>query len=221
MSVDELVARCKIPRSSVYRMLGILKESEYIETAEVARYRLGPKVITLGYAARRSFDMSEHWRPMISALSAEINETTLILQRVGNFAVCIDRVESDHPVRLSFDIGRTMPLHHGAGAKTLLACSAGEFQQRYLAEVVPRSERVALDSELREIALRGWAESSSEVDPGIWAVGAPIVAGHSRAPVVLSVAVPDYRLDLEARRKLVERTVTVARQLLDRFRNLT
>jgi DNA-binding IclR family transcriptional regulator len=221
LSVDQLVERCYIPRSSVYRILALLRDAEFIETADTAKYRLGPKMVTLGYAARAAYDLSEHWQPLLSSLVGEVNETALILRRVGKYAVCIDRVESDHPIRLSFEIGRTLPLHHGAGAKTLLAFSTSDFQSRYLDEEVPAKERPQLEEELAHIAEKGLGESVGEVDPGIWAIASPIVSGSSRTPLVLSVAVPDYRITEENKAKIISATTTVASTLRRTLRVFT
>jgi len=201
-SIDALAAGAGVPRSSVYRFVGLLREYGLVEADGSGSYHLGPQAITMGYVARSLVNMADLWRPVLDRLVAATNETALVLRRVGNFAVCVDRMESEQPVRLSFEVGRTMPLHQGAGAKVLLAFSPEGFRRRYLDDLVARPSRAGLRAELDVIVASGLGESAGEVDPGIWAVAAPLGEAGADPPLALSVAVPDYRLDDERRRQV-------------------
>ncbi|MGB6457677.1 MAG: IclR family transcriptional regulator [Streptosporangiaceae bacterium] len=200
-TVDQLSLLSGVPRSTVYRLLALLRAHELVEQAGENRYQLGPRAITMGYVARLRTDVADIWRPALVALAAATSETALVMRRVGNSAVCVDRVECDHPVRLSFEVGRTMPLHAGAGAKVILAYSPDDLRQRYVEHALPAPARGRLTAELARIRDQGWADSSAEVDQGIWAVAAPVSGGHDRLHAI-SVALPEYRLDLERRETL-------------------
>jgi DNA-binding IclR family transcriptional regulator len=212
-SVDDLAERTRVPRSTAYRFVTLLREYGLLETGSDAQYQLGPRAITLGYVARSLVDMADLWRPVLGDLVGETHETALVMRRVGDYAVCIDRAESDHPVRLSFEIGRTMPLHHGAGAKVLLAYAPNWFKERYVDEVVPAKEQPGLRRQLVRILDDGVVDSSSEVDPGIWATAAPLCEAGSDPPLALSVAVPDYRLDGAGRERVRKAVVSSAASL--------
>ncbi len=200
-TVEQLSRLSGVPRSTVYRLLALLRAHQLVERAGENRYQLGPRAITMGYVARSMTDVAGIWRPALVALAAATSETALVMRRVGNSAVCVDRVECDHPVRLSFEVGRTMPLHAGAGAKVILAFSPDDLRERYIEEAVPAAGRGRLRAELARIRDQGWAESSAEVDQGIWAVAAPASGGHDRLHAI-SVALPEYRLDLGRRETL-------------------
>ncbi len=200
-TVEQLSRLSGVPRSTVYRLLTLLRAHELVEQAGDNRYQLGPRAITMGYVARSMTDTAGIWRPALVALAAATSETALVMRRVGNSAVCVDRVECDHPVRLSFEVGRTMPLHAGAGAKVILAYSPDDLRERYLSQAVPAAGRSRLKAELTKIRQQGWAESSAEVDQGIWAVAAPVPGDHDRLHAI-SVALPEYRLDVERRESL-------------------
>lgn len=214
-SIDDLAAGTRVPRSTVYRFVGLLREYGLLEPAGEGAYQLGPQAITMGYVARSLVNMADLWRPALDTLVATTNETALVVRRIGNFAVCVDRMESDHPVRLSFEIGRTMPLHQGAAAKVLLAFSPETFRHRYVTEIVPGGMRSRLRAELSAIVDAGFGESAAEVDPGIWATAAPLGTAGADPPLALSVAIPDYRLDDE-RRHQVRAAVCDAAQALGR-----
>jgi DNA-binding IclR family transcriptional regulator len=206
-SVDALSELIHVPRSTAYRFVALLREFELLEQTGDGRYQLGPRAITQGYVARSAVDLADLWRPVIEHCLAVTGETTLILRRIGTAAVCVDRVESQDPVRLSFDVGRTMPLHTGAGAKVLLAHGPESFQEEYIRAAVPAAAQDMLRDELKQIMEQGFAESDGEVDPGIWAVAGPILVESHGSCLSLSIAAPEFRLD--DRRKDVIRRVTL------------
>lgn len=211
-TVDDLSQATGVPRSTVYRLVGLLREHKMIEIAAEGHYALGPRAVVMGYVARSMVTLADLWRPVLQHLAEQTHETTLIMRRIDDAAVCLDRVECDHPVRLSFDVGRAMPLHTGAGAKVLLALSPAEYQDSYLSKFVPKAQRKALRSELQRIADLGIGESHAEVDPGIWAVAVPVLAERD-LPLVLSVALPDFRLHAGRDEELRQATIEAASDL--------
>jgi DNA-binding IclR family transcriptional regulator len=213
-TVEQLSQAVGVPRSTVYRLIGLLRAHGLVEQAGDGRYRLGPKAIMIGYVARSTVDLADLWRPGLQELAAVSRETALVLRRIEDSAVCLDRIDCDHPIRLSFDVGRAMPLHTGAGAKVLLATSPADVRDRYLERAVPAAERARLRADLDRIAAQQWGESRAEVDPGIWAVGAPILADPCLA---ISVAVPEYRLEAGRRAELIALTKGIAAQLRARL----
>jgi DNA-binding IclR family transcriptional regulator len=202
-TVEQLSHAVGVPRSTVYRLIGLLRAHGLVEQAGDGRYRLGPKAIMIGYVARSTVDLAELWRPGLLELAAVSRETVLVLRRIEDSAVCVDRIDCDHPIRLSFDVGRAMPLHTGAGAKVLLATSPGPVRDHYLERAVPAGLRAGLRADLDAIAAQQWGESRAEVDPGIWAVGAPILADRDGRCLAISVAVPEYRLEAGRREELI------------------
>lgn len=220
-TVEDLAELADMPRSTAYRFVTLLRDYELLELAGGGRYKLGPRAITMGYVARSLTDVADVWRPVLDELVGQTHETALILRRVSNYAVCVDRVESDHPVRLSFEIGRTMPLHQGAGAKVLLANSLQSFQDRYLKEEVPARERSVLRPELDSILDQGYADSTSEVDPGIWATAASISQSGAEPLFALSVAIPEYRLEEDQRDAVRRQVLSAAATLRTRLSQYT
>jgi DNA-binding IclR family transcriptional regulator len=216
-TVEQLSQAVGVPRSTVYRLIGLLRAHGLVEQAGDGRYRLGPKAIMIGYVARSTVDLADLWRPGLLELAAVSRETVLVLRRIEDSAVCVDRIDCDHPIRLSFDVGRAMPLHTGAGAKVLLATSPGPVRDRYLERAVPAGLRAGLRADLDAIAARQWGESRAEVDPGIWAVGAPILADRDGRCLAISVAVPEYRLEAGRREELIALAQAAAADLRARL----
>jgi DNA-binding IclR family transcriptional regulator len=106
-----------------------------------------------------------------------------------------------------------VPLHTGAAAQVLLAGSPAGIRDNYIERAVPAGQRAGLRAELDHITTRGWGESRDEVDPGIWAVGAPILADRDGRCLAISVAVPEYRLEAGRRAELIALTKDIAADL--------
>lgn len=217
LTAEEISARLSIPRSTVYRFLALLREFGLVEDGSDGRCQLGPAAVTLGYAAKVTAVLDEVWRPTMNSIAQESRESVLVLRRMGTHAVCVDRAESQHPVRLSFEVGRVMPLHTGAGPKLMLAETDDDFVRSYLKNHVPVAvERRVLREDIELIRSRGWSESQSEVDPGIWAVAVPLMISKDRH-YCITVALPEYRATSDVKQQLTklldDRTTELRRRL--------
>src|SRR3546814_11214105 len=102
---------------------------------------------------------------------------------VKNQVVCLDMVESTHPLRCSFVKGRSLPLAKGASAKALLAFMnptrrAAALNRLSDENVLSPDARNAFEQQLAQIRIKGYATSNSDVQSGIWGISAPIYQSH-------------------------------------------
>lgn len=209
-TASELAQAADIPLSSAYRFLSVLREEKLVEEAERGAYRLTLRLVGLGRAANVAVgDLITRARPVLEYIAAESGETTLLVRRLAASAVCADRVESVHPVRLQFDPGMPMSLHAGSAGRVLLATLSHAEREAYFAQAgIHRTAQLG-DSELDGVAQVGWAESFGEVDAGIWGVSALIIDG-SEVVGAIGVAGPLFRLDSDKRAEVIEAVRTGA-----------
>src|SRR3546814_8310105 len=85
--------------------------------------------------------------------------------------LCLDMVESTHPLRCSFVKGRSLPLAKGASAKALLAFMnptrrAAALNRLSDENVLSPDARNAFEQQLEQIRIQGYATSTSEVEIG-------------------------------------------------------
>ncbi len=214
--VDELARGAGVPLSSAYRYVALLRDAGLVTEAGQSVYQLTPRVLALAHAARIANGISAQLPGVLRALREQTGESALYVRRVADMAVCVDLVESAHPVRLSFAPGHPMPLHAGAGAKLLLAYLRPEDQSRYLRALrnLPglRERRARLEREIPLMRSRGWATSEAEVDDGVWAAAA-VVNDGTGVSGALSVAGPAYRLDEAKREAILARVRDAAARL--------
>lgn len=224
-SAAELGAALEMPISSIYRYLSVLREEGLVEEARPGEYRLSWLFVSLAGAARAAGDSLDVLaKPVLRSMAEASGETSLLIKRVGWSAICVDRVESPHPVRLQFDQGQPMILHQGSASRVLLASMKEAERERYLAamSVLTDSEREQIRADVALVARVGWLESFGEVDEGIWGASAVIKDG-AEAIGALGVAGPLFRLQHADRARIIELVISgaaeISRILVDRSHN--
>ncbi|MEO3787515.1 IclR family transcriptional regulator [Actinocorallia sp. B10E7] len=214
-SAAELATVLDMPISSIYRYLSVLREEGLVEEARPGEYRLSWLFVSLANAARAAGDSLEVLaKPVLKSVAEAGGETTLLIRRVGWSAICADRVESPHPVRLQFDQGQPMILHQGSASRVLLASMKEAERERYLAAMsqLTEAEREQIRADVDTVARLGWLESFGEVDEGIWGASAVIKDGVEVVGA-LGVAGPLFRLQHADRARIIDLVVSGAAEI--------
>jgi DNA-binding IclR family transcriptional regulator len=219
LTTEELASAVSSSVSSTYRYIALLRELNLIEERSKGTYVLTPVVLGLARSAEKSLDIVDAAHPVLYQLSKTTGEAALLVKKMGDSAVCIDRSDTDHPVRLTFNPGQVLLLHRGAAPKVLLANLVETKRIEYLNGIggmLTTFERRKLESELEKIRKEGWAESAAEVDTGVWAVAAPIRVSETVIAAV-SVAAPDYRIDSSKRDLAIKMVQNAAKEIGERI----
>ncbi|NRQ32183.1 IclR family transcriptional regulator [Nonomuraea sp. NN258] len=198
---QEVAEQLGVARSTAYRYLQSLAGSGFVEEARPAGYRLGPRVFELARLARKGLGLSEVARPVMRELLARVGETVLLTRRAGSAVICLEREESDHPVRLSYERGHVLPINAGAAALVLLAwVPEEEVAELVTAGGLPRftgatvTEPGALQRRLAAIRSEELAVTRGELDPDVLGVAAPIRDEHGEVVAAVSVAALSHRV---------------------------
>ena len=128
-------------------------------------------------------------------------ETALLTAPAGRFAIGLDAIEPQRPVRLSYGRWRTAPMHLGASGKVLLAFLPQRAAERVLAGVdhsLTASGRPVdveqLRRELAEVRQRGVVVTRGELDRGVSGVAAPVLGPRGRLVAGLALVGPADRV---------------------------
>jgi DNA-binding IclR family transcriptional regulator len=219
-SETELRAHLAMPSTTLNRILRSLEHAGYLLRDGGGRYRLGIAAIRLGQRASASINLPSALDSSIRALSRLTGE--LVLLAVPEFATGLARyvatADSPKRLRVTAEVGTTVPLTAGATARTLLA-----FQQPAQIDVVLRRPRKrlaagtvinakALRRQLAEIREQGWGFSWEETYDGAWALAAPLLDDGAQAFASIGVAVPTTRHTAEVEANIRDAVIaTVAR----------
>jgi IclR family acetate operon transcriptional repressor len=201
-SSTEVARDLGLPVPTAHRILNVLKRRGYVSQHEESkRFRLGIAALRLGDRARAVVDLRAVALIPLRRLSQDTGETALltVLAPEGKRGMCLERVETLQPLRLSVQPGRQLPLHAGASQKALLAFMPHDAVEHLLASPLERlcyatiTDPGLLREELDRVRARGWASSYEETNVGVWGVAIPVVGDHGVVCAV-GIAGPSPRL---------------------------
>lgn len=206
-SLAELSILTGTEKNQLYRSIKTLEVAGFLGLGADGRYRMTEllHVLSSNTATPPKASLPLLAAPYLDELAAQTGESVNLFVLHGDFAVCIDRRDSPHMVRLASVLGVTAPLHAGAVPKAMLAHLPEASQDRVLAGLANLpvyTDRTAQDSaalkrELAEIRERGYSISDEDYDASARGVGAPIFDGFGEVVAGISVGGPSFRVERE------------------------
>ncbi len=180
-----LVKATELPKATVHRMVKNLERRGYLAyDKESETYRLGYRVLLLSTAYLHNLEIRSVALPYMKELRDQTSESVSLWIEKNDLRVCVERVQSEEPLRQVLYVGDTFPLGKGASGKLLLA---------YRNNPVDDAKLPPNEAEL--IRSRGFSYSDSERSRGISAVAAPIYSSSGTVIACLSLSGPSSRFD--------------------------
>lgn len=196
-----LRAHLELPSTTLNRILRSFERAGYLLRGADGRYRLGVAAVRLGNRASASLDLPAVLEPELRELARATDELVILaVPELGaGRAIYVATVDSAKRLRVTAEVGTSVPLTAGATAKTILA-----FQPRAQVNAVlerpperlaagTMTDAAAIRSALATVRRRGWGFSWEETYDGAWAVAAPVLDGQGNAFASLGVATPISR----------------------------
>jgi IclR family pca regulon transcriptional regulator len=190
LGVSELARELGLSRSTTHRYVATLAALGYLEQdPPTRRYRLGPRVLDLGFSAINSMELREISVPHLQRLSDETGHTVNMAILDGADIVYVERCRSSRlgqrEIDLNLHVGSRLPAYCTSLGKVLLAYLSREECEAVLdgVELTQRgpntlTKRRDLLAELDQVRLRGLAVNNEELAFGLRSIAAP-VRGHS------------------------------------------
>lgn len=200
--VTDIARALGLPKSAVHRLLVTFQACGFVQQqTESSRYTLGPVLARLGLRAADLFTPRRAARPYMEALAHEVGETIFLGMLCGESMLIIEKVEQSQVLRISLELGTTLPLRQTALGQIWLACCSVVQRDTLLATLVPPdsvvpAERVlgGLRQELAAIAQQGFAVSLETWRPDICCLAVPVWNRQKELVAALAVAVPRSRM---------------------------
>jgi DNA-binding IclR family transcriptional regulator len=217
--VSEIAERLAIPMSTAHRIAHALESHAFLMRAGW-RYRLGMAAIDLQRRAAPEIIVPPAVRQELQRLFRRTGETTVLAAYDSrrHCAVCIDRLEAAHSLRLSITVGQLLAPNAGASAKAVIAhLDDDELEVVLAARLVQQGPRSITDAgklrkQLLEIREQGLAYSYEETNAGTWGVSAPILGPDERLVAAMGIAAPTARYSESTRRRLSSTVKSAARR---------
>jgi DNA-binding IclR family transcriptional regulator len=192
-----------LTRPTAHRLLSTLVAAGWVRRTSTGRYALTGKLAGIGAAASQGASLKDVARPALEEVARVTGDTAYLIVANEDQALCIDRVEGPHPIRVHHvNVGDLLPLTSGAGPVAILASRPDLAVALDLSAV--QQERLA---EARE---RGYVVSPDDLLPGVTAIGAPVLDADGVAVAGLSVTGTNDRLRGRHRTQAVTAVVAAA-----------
>jgi DNA-binding IclR family transcriptional regulator len=224
--VTEVAARTGLAKSTAARMLATLEaEGAAEQSTDDARYRLGPRIVSLAAGLRPTRGLVAIARPDLEALAAATGEAAGLSVPDGRTVHYVDQVDSPNPVAVRDWTGARLPMHVVSAGQVFLAHLAGPALSRYLAgpleAFAPRTLTAApaLLERLRDVRRDGFAWVRDEYAEGISSVAAPVAGEDGEVVAAIHVHGPSYRFPPTGREaEIAEAVVAAAARIGARLR---
>jgi IclR family transcriptional regulator, pca regulon regulatory protein len=201
IGVSELSRDLDLSRSTAHRYIATLAQLGYLQQdRESKRYRLGPKVLDLGFSAINSMDVREISAPHLQQLSDETGYTVNLAILDDVDVVYIERCRSARPgqreIDLNLHVGARLPAYCTAMGKAILAFLPDERRDDIIArtDFAPRGPNTFTDpdlfrEELGRIRASGVALNDEELAYGLRSIASPIRSRSGEVVAALNLAV--------------------------------
>jgi IclR family pca regulon transcriptional regulator len=201
LGVSELGRDIGLSRSTTHRYVATLAALGYLQQdSSTKKYRLGPRVLDLGFSAINSMELREVAAPHLRQLSDDTGYTVnmAILDELD--IVYVERCRSgraaQREIDLNLHVGARLPAYCTSLGKVLLAfLPAGEQTARLEQIDFKRrgpntlTSRTALVAELKRVRQNGLAINNEELAYGLRSIAAPVLSHDGAAAAAINLAV--------------------------------
>jgi IclR family pca regulon transcriptional regulator len=214
LGVSELGREVGLSRSTAHRYVSTLATLGYLQQDDATKkYRLGPRVLDLGFSAIHSMELREISAPHLQRLSDETGYTVNMAVLDGTDIVYIERCRSarvgQRAIDLNLHVGSRLPAYCTSMGKILLAYLPDGERDALLDELELRqrgpntlTERRTLLSELGQVRQAGLAINNEELAYGLRSIAAPVLAQSGKIAAAINLAVHSSMVSMN---ELVER----------------
>lgn len=202
LGISQLARELGLTRSTTHRYVATLASLRYLEQDPATRrYRLGPRVLDLGFSMLGSLELREIAAPHLRQLTDSTGHTSNLAIRDDTDVILIDRVRGRpgryHHLEFSLHVGSRLPGYCSATGKALLAFLPRPDLDRLLdrIELVQRGPRTLTDkkslcAELEQVRRSGIATNDEELESALRSIAAPVRSRSGQVVAAVNVAIP-------------------------------
>jgi IclR family pca regulon transcriptional regulator len=220
LSVSEAAELAGLSRATARRILLTFVKLGFAEAVD-RRFRLTPRVLSLGYGYLSSMPIWERTQPHMRTLADEVRESCSAATLDGEEIVYVARVPADRSMSIVLSVGSRLPAYPTSMGRVLLAALPADALRRYLDSVELKAltshtitDRAELESELRRVREQGYALVDGEREEGVRSAAAPVRDGTGTVIAAINVSANAGRVSAdELRERYVPRVVATAQAI--------
>ncbi|WP_294266952.1 IclR family transcriptional regulator [uncultured Sphingomonas sp.] len=215
----DLSLRMGLSRSTTHRLANALVDTGFLTFRSRDGYRLGPKLMQLGFLAQAQADLVQVARPHLEALAAACEDTVHLGRREGDVALYLDKLPGRRRIEISSRIGDRHPLTStGLGKALMLDDPHTGWRGQFDADRVRGAPPADFDrwtAQMQGYVAAGHAFDLEENEDAIRCVAAPVRDAAGRIAGAISVSSAAQYMD-DARMAALADTVRDAAQAIGR-----
>lgn len=194
VGISEVSRALKVSTSTAHRLMTTLVAGGLLEQNDNHRYRLGVKLISLGYIAQERLDIRNEALPYMKSMAGETKLEVNLAKLDGANIVYIEKVTDMAQYTLNTRVGQQRPAYCRALGKILLAHCPDDQVRELVGSTFPRLTAhtvTTIDELLAQLAVarqRGYAEDREETALGFMCIAAPIYDAKGEPVAALSVS---------------------------------
>jgi DNA-binding IclR family transcriptional regulator len=204
LTVTELGRKLGLSRSSTFRLTYTLSQLGFIETSEGSKiFRLGPRVLNIGFAYLASQDLIELASADLEMLRNNTNISAHLAIRVEREVLYLCCVQSRSGFLSNMNVGTRLPAYASPMGWLLLS----DLSNRELAALfadqnfTPLTDRTpcdlqALSQRVAESVANGFVISRGIMESGGSSISAPVFDKHGLVVAAIDISGPDSAFDL-------------------------
>lgn len=215
--ITTIAARTNMTYSTAHRIVSVLIQRRYLKRVPGKGYRLGSKLLALGFQAYGQVDLTPVAHPFLERLARQTHDTVHLACEELGAVFYLDKIASRRPVEISSRIGGTKPLiSTGVGKALLLDGSVHTWSGLYdvdakrLGVSMPRTQWLDM---MQTYARQGYTYDLGEDEPAIRCVAAPVRDASHKIIAAISVSSTTNYMPPERMRDLVPVVMETARQI--------
>jgi IclR family transcriptional regulator, pca regulon regulatory protein len=202
LGISELARKLTLTRSTAHRYVATLAALGYLQQDDPTRkYRLGPRVLDLGFSMLGSLDLREIAEPHLRRLTDTTGHTSNLAIRDDTDVILIDRVRGRpgryHHLEFTLHVGSRLPSYCSATGKALLAFLPRPDLDQLLdrVDLIQRGPRTlttktAMLAELEQVRRTGIAVNDEELESALRSIAAPVRSRSGEVIAAVNIAIP-------------------------------
>ena len=223
LTLSQIAVRAELDPGTTFRLVKTLVMLGYLNPADGKRYRLGLKVLDLGFNAFGSMDLHAIARPILRSLVDSVNEAASIAVLEGPELVYLERIQLPlGRLGITQRIGARVPAYCTAVGHAILAWLPLPERREILnararTKLTPSTPTsiAEIEARLKKARDLGYAVSDQDTVPGVRVIAAPIFDADDRPWAAISAASPWMTCSIQ---EFIDHT---AAAVLEAARNLT
>ena len=200
-SLSQLAKSLNMNKTTVFRLLSALESEGLIARSSTGEnYVLGTEIVTMAGYALRSNNLRTMARPALKNLAAATHETASLEVLSGEEMLIIDEIPGEHLVAGIRSLGTQWPIHGSSTGLAILAAWPENKRESFLLRELESITAFTVTSSqdlrglLDQFAQQGFAVSDEMLEPGLVAIGAPLINYDGHVEAAISIYGPKNRL---------------------------